>query len=334
MKKLWLVLLAGIVMSSVLFSGTAAFAQENQEGAIQLPNPGILPDSPLYVFDNIAKNISLFFTFDPEAKAQRALLYAEERLAEAKVMAAKGKANGVNRSASGYDKFIELAAAKAEEARQKSAPTDISEKIATATTNHLSALDAVMESFSDVVPDQARQAISRAREASMRGAESALIGLAQDDPEKAAEILMNAAENRVNRAKSKAQENDIEEVEETVNEVEKLFEFGAEISAIAREIGKGETTVDQLIARTTVLHLDVLTEVYNRVPEQAKSAIEDAMTKAAAARENAVANLKEAGTLNNIPEELPIPEHLPDEVKQRLQQVIPPRPTIPNDRRP
>jgi len=101
--------------------------------------------------------------------------------------------------------------------------------------------------------------------------------------------------------------------------VEKLFEFGAEISAIAQGLGKGETTVDQLITRATSIQLDVLAEIYEKVPEQAKTVIKDAMTKAATARENAVERLKGAGELGNIPEELPIPEGIPDKVKERLE---------------
>jgi hypothetical protein len=334
MRKLWLALLTGALMTSMLFGGTAVFAQENQGEEIQLPDPGILPDSPFYVFDNLGKNMGLFFTAGPESKAQKALKYAEERLAEAQAMAAKGKANGIDKAASGYDKFVEMAAEKAEEARQKGVPGDISERVASATTKHLSVLDTVVEKFPDAVPDQAKQAISRAREASMKGAESALKGLAQDNPEKAAEIAMNAAEERANRAKAKAEENDAEEVEEAINEVEKLFEFGAEISAIAKGIGKGETTVDQLIARATAVHLDVLAEVYQKVPEQAKSAIESAMTQAATARENAVGNLKGAGALGNIPEDLPIPQGIPDDVKNRLEQVVPTPPSTPAGGRP
>ena len=66
---------------SLLFSGTA-YAQEEE-----LPNPGITPDSPFYFLDNWGKNIGLFFAFGPEAKARKALEYAEERLAEAQAMA-------------------------------------------------------------------------------------------------------------------------------------------------------------------------------------------------------------------------------------------------------
>lgn len=334
MKKLRLVLLSGALLTSLLFSGTSVFAQEAQGEELQLPDAGILPDSPFYVFDNLGKNIGLFFTAGPEAKAEKAMEYAGERLAEAQAMAAKGKTNGIEKAANGYDKFVTMAAEKAEEARQKGVSDNVSGRVALATSKHLAILDTVAEGFPDAVPEQARQAISRAREASMKGTESALKGLAQENPERAAEIAMATIEARLNRANAKAGTNNAEEIEETIDEAEKLFEFGAEISAIAQGLGKGETTVDQLIARATSIHLDILAEVYQKVPEQAKTGIEDAMTRAATARENAVESLKGAGALGNIPEELPIPEGIPDEVKERLEGVAPQKSSTPAGGRP
>ena len=81
LKKLRPTLLSCILVISLLFSGTA-YAQEEE-----LPDPGITPDSTFYFFDNWGKNIGLFFAFGPEAKAQKALEYAEERLAEAQAIA-------------------------------------------------------------------------------------------------------------------------------------------------------------------------------------------------------------------------------------------------------
>ncbi len=323
MRKLRLILISGLLLASLLFSGTAVLAQEGQEEEVQLPDAGILPDSPFYIFDNLGKNIGLFFAFGPEAKARKALQYAEERLAEAQAMAAKGKTDGIEKAGNGYEKFAAMAAEKAQETRQRGVTDNISEIVASAATKHLAALDTVTESFPDAVPEQARQAISRARGASMQGMESALKGLAQDNPERAAEIAMNAAEARLNRAKAGAEENDVEEMEEALNEVDKLFEFGAEISAIAKGLGKGETTVDQLVARATSVHLDVLAEVYEKVPEQSRAAIENAMIKAAASQERAVEALKSEGNLGNIPEEIQLPETVPSRVREGMANIGP-----------
>jgi hypothetical protein len=42
----------------------------------------------------------------------------------------------------------------------------------------------------------------------------------------------------------------------------------------------------------------------------------------------------EAGVLGDIPEELPIPEGIPDEVKKRLEGLIPPTHPVPTWGRP
>jgi DNA-directed RNA polymerase specialized sigma24 family protein len=82
-----------------------------------------------------------------------------------------------------------------------------------------------------------------------------------------------------------------------------LANFGNEISQIAQGLGKNTTTVDQLIAKATSYHLDVLAEVYEKVPEKAKISIEIAINKSTRARETAVKALRNRGITENISEE-------------------------------
>jgi hypothetical protein len=141
-----------------------------------------------------------------------------------------------------------------------------------------------------------------------------LRGLAEVDPEKAAEIFSNAAEKRLNKAKQDIEDEDAEEAKEAIEEFEKYASFGQEISEIAQGIGKDTTTVEQLVAKATAHHLEVLNDVYNKVPEQAKEAIQKAMTASETGRQQAIESLKEKGALENIPETVPVPW----EVKQRV----------------
>jgi hypothetical protein len=69
-----------------------------------------------------------------------------------------------------------------------------------------------------------------------------------------------------------------------------------------------------LVAKATAHHLEVLNDVYNKVPEQAKEAIQKAMTASETGRQQAIESLKEKGALENIPETVPVPW----EVKQRV----------------
>lgn len=306
------ILLSGVIIASLLFSGTA-YAQEEE---LQLPNPGITPDSPFYFVDVLGKNIGLFFAFGPDAKAKKAIQYAEERLAEAQAMAAKNKSKEVERAANGYGKFVTMAGEKAQEARQRGAPDNISEIVASATSKHLSVLDRVYDMF----PEQA-QPIAKARGASMNVTASALKALAKEKPERATEINLAAIEGRLNRAKAKADENNIAEVENAINDTEEFFKLGQEISEIARGLGKDTTTVEELVAKATSIHLEVPARVYEKVPEQAETAIERAMAVSVRGHERAVGALKAKGALGEVPEEPPIPEGVPESVKERLSKV-------------
>lgn len=309
MKKFRVILLSCVIVSTLLFSGTV-YAQIDEE----LPNPGITPDSSFYFLDIWGKKIGLFFAFGAEAKARKALQYAEERLAEAQVMAGKNKPQAVTVATGGYDEYMTMAVEKIGEASEEGVDiSEVSEIVALATSKHLFVLDGVM----DIVPEEAKEAIAQARGVSINGQGNALRALAGEKPERAIEINLAAVEGRLNRARAKAEEDEFEEAENAVGEFEVLSGFGEEISEIARGLGK-DTTVEQLVGRATSIHLEVLAEVYEKVPEQAKPAIEKAMGVSVRGHERAVEALEGKGALGEIPEEPLIPEGIPDEVKERI----------------
>jgi hypothetical protein len=315
-KKILTAFLSFVLVGSLLIS-TPVFAQDEP-----LPDPRITPDSPFYFLDNFGKNLGLLFAFGPDAKAKKALEYAEERLAEAQAMATQNNSQGLEAAAAGYDKFLLMASEKAEEARQQGIPEDVSERVALATSKHISVLDTVADTFPENVPEQARQAISRAKDAAMKGTESALKGVAQENPGRAAEIAITAVEARLNRAKGTASANNTEEAEEALNEAGKLFEFGVEISEIAQGLGKDETNVEELIAKVTSVHLEVLAEVHEKVPEQAEAAIQDAIANMMVNREELLQRLEEKGASGNISQEVPALEGLQEQVIERVQEPI------------
>lgn len=49
------------------------------------------------------------------------------------------------------------------------------------------------------------------------------------------------------------------------------------------------------------------------------------MEESAAGYQRAIEALEGAGALGDIPDESPIPAGIPDEVKERLEELIPPR---------
>ncbi|HEY82207.1 MAG TPA: hypothetical protein G4O01_02835 [Dehalococcoidia bacterium] len=311
MKKMRLALLSGILILSLLL-GSTAYAQGEE-----LPAPGITPDSPFYFLDSWGKRIGLLFAFSPEAKARKALEYAAERLAEARAMAAKRKLREIARATAGYDEFLALASQKVAEVAESGAADNVSEIVALATAKHLSVLDSLKES----VPEEAREAIIRAKEASLKGQQSALRALAKRKLKRAIEINLATIEKRLSWARAKAAENNPEEVTEALSDAEKLFDFGEQIAEMAQGLGENTTAVEKLVARARSAHLEVLAEVHQKVPEQARPAIENALTNALMKRQRLLEMLKNKGALDKLPEPTPAVEMMP-QLRERIEQML------------
>ena len=94
--------LACCLLLGIFLFGGAALAQDSP----QLPDPGLLPDSPFYFLDKLGKNIGMFFAFGDEAKTDKALQYAGERLAEALEMKTRNEFSRMEGAAGDYDGFM------------------------------------------------------------------------------------------------------------------------------------------------------------------------------------------------------------------------------------
>jgi len=310
-----------IVVAALLVGGgaTAYAAQES------------MPGDALYPLKLGTEQARLVLSRSDTSKAELYLTFANRRVEEMATLAERGRPEKVNIAANGYDGAIGMAIGKMEEARGKGlAIADISELVAEATLKHLEVLEGLLET----VPDEAVPGIEKAIEVSMTGQENAVLALAGKNPLRAMEINLSTMEGRLNMAKAKAEGNDIEGVEAALAEVEELRHFGEEISEIARGLGRDTTALDELVARATASHLEILAMVYEKAPEQAKEAIERAMEESVKGYGTAVEALEEAGALDDILEEPPIPEGIPDEVKRKLEELIPPKPKVPAKGRP
>ena len=241
-------------------------------------------------------------------------------------MVEKGKSEFAEKALKRYEDQLNRSLAKAETAKAKGISIEkVTETVAEASSKHLSVLEEVLEK----VPEETKEAITKAKGASVDGQKNALRFLAEENPERATEINLKAAEARLNRAKAKAEEGEIEEAENAVAEFKILSKFGEEISAIATGLGKDITTVEQLVGKATSIHLEILAEVYEKVPEQAKPAIEKAMEVSVEGHQKAVEVLQKALTpealeevLEEIPEEVPMPERVPEEVRERVKEKV------------
>ena len=191
----------------VFFIGICLFASFNfaQAQGVELPDPGLTPDSPFYFLERIVEGIGTFFTFGDLKKAERHTALAAERLAEAQAMAEKGKSGLVEKTLKRYEMQLQNSIARAEKAQAKGKNT------------------------------------------------------------------------------------------------EKVMEVVA------------------MVGKATSKHPEVLAEVYEKVPEDAKPAIENAMKVSIKGHEKAVEVLKEKNVLGDVPEQAPLPENVPQEVRERIQ---------------
>lgn len=305
MKKLFIVPLICILALTFCFGG-AAYAQ-GEEG---LPDPGITPDSPFYFADKWAKQFALMFTFKAENKVQKALQYAEERLAEVDAMLARNRFREATEANNEYQNYLAIATQYTERARNKG--IDTSETVALTVSGHLGFVN---DSIAGA-PENAKMILTQTREGARVCQETALRSMAQGDPEKAIQTNLMLMERQLNRIKAQVDEQQATRLQQELQEYERLGNLGEEISQIARGLGKG-TTVDQLVGQATAYHLQVLAQVHQRVQEQSQQAIEDAIQNCIENHERVVTELKAQNQLGQIPEEPPIPAEISEKMKQR-----------------
>ena len=184
-----------------------AFAAPMQASAAA--NAGVKPGSFFYFFDTASENISLFFTFNPEQKAKKALAYADERLAEIEAIAEEKNPDAVKTALTNYESNVALATEKSKEVKDKGKAETLLTSIADNTSRNQDALSAVLNK----VPEEAKAAIARAIEASKKGQEEATKQIAELKSE--VEKLKKEVEEL------KAKETKVETNTQT-NEVEKL----------------------------------------------------------------------------------------------------------------
>lgn len=303
--------IAVAILGVFLFSGVAS-AQTNN-----LPSAGTTPGSPLFFFDRLFEKVDILFTFGEANKARRYLAFAEERLAEAQVLAEQQDETNTIKATEFYEEQL----AEAKERAGRTGEIDLEAKVTDATTRHLSALDQVLER----VPEQARERVRAAKERTMTGQLEAMRGIAERNPERAANISTAAAEGRLRAAQTRAErggDNKEEEVKEAFDEYEKYTQFGEEILQIAQGLGTGETEVRALIEHATEQHLKVLQDVKTKVSPQAQDDINRAIQNTERVKQFLPANIPDRVDPNTNGQEDSAPES-DSAVSEQNRQSIP-----------
>ena len=293
------VILVIVLTLSAIGGGTAYAAQDS------------LPGDVLYPVKLGTEQMRMMLPGDDVVKAERALSFAERRIGEIEALAEKGRPQDLDLAVAQYGYAINMTQTKIERAGNRGLATgNITARVAEATTKHLSVLDEVW----DMVPDEAKTAIAHARNISETGYFHALAALAKNNTVRAAEMNLAAMEGRLNRIRVRAEH--MEAVEYALQQFEAMSEFSEEISQIAQEIGLNLTKVEELVAEATSIHLEVLAEVYDKVPEQAQPAIEGAMANLQIRRQIRVQALEQMGV------EAPPPPVIPKKIQERVEERI------------
>jgi len=142
---------------------------------------------------------------------------------------------------------------------------------------------------------------------------------------KKAERYAALAAERLAEAQALVEKGKPELAEKTLKRYE--MQLNNSIARAEKVIAKDKNTekVMEVVARVgeaTSKHLEVLAEVYDKVPEEAKPAVENAMKVSIKGHEKAVEALKAKNALGEVPEEVFIPDSVPQEVRERVQQEL------------
>jgi len=244
---------------SVLFSifiivtgPAAAFAAESEITA----DPGITPDSPFYFIKNWMQQLNLAFTFREENRAQKALGFAEEQLAEMAAMSQRNQIEAMERSAGEYRNSLTVVTQNME--RTIARGTEISQQVAERLSAHIS------YTFKNPGSQNENSAslMLQVRERAEICQESAIMGLAAKDSENALRLNLNLMQQECSRIN-----NGTAPAEEALQQYERLRTMNREIIALAVKEGKGnqaQSTADQQIANMERVMAEVRNQVQNR----------------------------------------------------------------------
>lgn len=325
MEKRTLVLIS--TLGLIFFFFGVAFAQDfltttssnENEVSLEFSDPGLLPGNPFYIFKIWGENIATFFTFGEEAKAERYIILTERRMAEIKALAEKEDQEITGGILKRYQEQLRMTIETMEKVQNQGKSVEkISARVAEVTGKHLLVLDEVYEK----VPESAKDAILKAKEASLNGQTRALNALVKEKPETAIKINLKTIDGELSMLKVRTGANRTEEIESIAQQIESQYNLQEVLLDAARKAGKDTTSAEQLIGKELPYHLEDLGEIYNKALEDEKSVIENVIELPLRNHERIVESLKIKNALNGIQEEAQAPKEIPEEIRLRIQDRV------------
>ncbi len=139
---------------------------------------------------------------------------------------------------------------------------------------------------------------------------------------KKAERYATLAAERLAEVQAVVEKGKPEFVEKTLERYRMQLQNSIARAEKAQTKGQSTEQVMAKVGRATSKHLEVLAEIYEKVPEQAKPAIEEAMKASIRGHEKAVEALKAKNALGDVPEAVSLPVEVPVEARERIQEKV------------
>ena len=272
---------------------------------------GVKPGSFFYFFDTTFENVSLFFTFNPEKKAQKALAYADERLAEIETVAEEKNPDAVKTAIANYESNIALATEKSKEVKDNGQAETLLNSIADNASKNQEVLSAVLIK----VPDEAKEAITQAIEASKKGQEEAIKQIAELKGE------VEKLKNEVAELKKESNNPQADEVEKLKKEVEALKKQSA-----TQSVPKQPTQTSQIVKPDVDNSSAIQAEVQRQAEAFFKAKQEQdaliAQQKAESDRQERIEAIKKQQAIDRANEEAKDAQSRVDAQKQQAQEKL------------
>lgn len=164
-----------------------------------LPKAGLTPDSPFYFLKSWKESIQTFFTFGAESKAKQFLHLADVRLAEYEKMIEKGKAEIAQKTLEKYEKQLNRALEKSQEAQEQGRDVEkLTTLISEATIRHHEVLNNVLEK----IPEEAKIGIENAIEMSQKRFDSAIQQKIEEGLKQASPEVQSCVKSMINNVSS------------------------------------------------------------------------------------------------------------------------------------
>ncbi len=244
----------------------------------------------------------------PERAIEINLAAVEERLIRARNAAQAHDDDEMADALGRFEEMSDIGALIAARARQLGVGdgSAVSVLLARATSRQLLIIDEI----ADMSPGAALQAVVWMSYEVVNRYRQGLMDLSEMDPVKATQINLKAMDERLDRIRAMC--GDSQAVEIALEHFDAMAQLGEEISRIAQQADYDADRINQLLAEATSMHVEVLADVWEMVPEPSREPLERALARALIRQENRIPAMEQGGA------ELPDHQVIPPDIRERV----------------